>query len=268
MKKLTALVLSVLLLLALCACGAEESAKKEYVEYFVQSRYVLQPTGDVSVTEYSYDENWLPLYTETRLNGNFASAVEYVYSEDKSLLTMNYSSAVYEPYSTQQQLAYDAQGRIAKMDVIENGEIGAVSEYFYDEAGREIKIISSSPDGYRSVIEHSYDENGNLLCYTADTGYSLTRQDYSYDGKGRLTELKYYQNEKLESITQYSQEDNVRYGTICDEEGKVQGKLMEVLDEAGNVLESERYDAYGNVQSYSVTVYAGRDGSISGKLPE
>lgn len=268
MKKLTALVLSVLLLLALCACRAEESAKKEYVEYFVQSRYILQSTGDVSVTEYSYDENWRPLYTETRLNGNFASAVEYVYSEDKSLLTMNYSSAVYEPYSTYQELSYDEQGRIIKAAVIEDGETGAVSEYFYDEAGREIKVVSAAPGGLESVLERSYDENGNLLCYTVDTGHSRSRQDYSYDDGGRLTAVEYYQNDKLESTASYSYEDNVRYGTVCDKDGKTVSTLMEVLDEAANVLESERYDAYGTMQSYTCTVYAGRDGGISGKLPE
>lgn len=268
MKRFTALILLLLLSLSLCACGAEESAPKEHMEYFVQSRYTRQSTGDVSITEYSYDENWLPLYSETRLNGNFASAVKYIYSEDKTQLTMNYSSAIYEPYSTQQELAFDEQGRIIKAALIENGEIGTVSEYYYDEAGREIKVINTASDGYRSVIERSYDENGNLLCYTADTGYSLSRQDYSYDDKGRLTEVKYYQNEKLENISSYSHEDNVRYGTVCDEEGKVLSKLTEVLDEAGNVLESERYDAYGTMQSYTCTVYVGRNGSISGKLPQ
>jgi len=268
MKKLTALILSLLLLLVLCACGAEAPAEKKYVEYLVQSRYILQPTGDVSVTEYSYDEIWLPVYTETRLNGNFASAVEYVYSEDKTQLTMNYSSAVYEPYSTQQELDFDEHGRIIKAALIEDGEPGAVTEYFYDEAGREIKVLSTAPGGYRTVIERSYDEKGNLLCYVADTGYSVSRQDYSYDDESRLSTVEYYQNDELESIISYSHEDNVRYGTVCDEEGNVLSKLMEVLDEAGNVLESERYDAQGALQSYSCTVYSGRDGSISGQLPE
>lgn len=268
MRKRILAVLSVLLVLALCACGAQDAPKKEYVEYHVMSRYVLQSTGDVSVTEYSYDENWLPLYTETRLNGDFASAVEYVYSEDKSQLTMNYSSAVYEPYSTQQELDYDEQGRIIKAAVIEDGKIGAVSEYFYDEAGREIKIVSAAPGGYETVIERSYDENGNLLSYLADTGFSQSRQEYSYDAQNRLISASYYQDDKLESLSDYSHEDNVRYGTVCDKDGKVVSKMMEVLDEAGNVLECERYDADGNVQSYTCTVYAAADGSISGALPE
>lgn len=268
MKKLLCLVLALLMLPALCACAADKAEAKEYQQYYVMSRYVRQATGDVNVTEYSYDENWLPLYAETRLNGEFASSVEYVYSEDKSQLTMNYSSAVYEAYSTQQELDFDKNGRIVKASLIENGEAGAVSEYFYDEAGREIKVLSTAPGGYSSVIERTYDKNGNLLRYIADTGYSVSRQDYSYDAEGRLARIEYYQNDKLESKTEYSHEGNVRYGTTCDAEGKVIGRLMEVVDEAGNVLESERYGADGSLQSYSCIVYACADGSVSGKLPE
>lgn len=268
MKKLIVLMFTLFIILALCACGAEETAKNEYVEYFVDSRYMRQPTGDVSVTQYSYDENWLPIYTETLLNGNFASAVEYVYSEDKTQLTMNYSSAINEPYSTQQELEYNEQGRIKKATVIENGEASASSEYFYDEAGREIKVVSTAAGGYKSVIERVYDKNGSLLRYTADTGYSVSRQEYSYDDAGRLVSLEYYLNDKLESLTEYSHDDNVRHGTVCDAEGKVLGTLMEVLDGAGNVLESERLDALGNLQSYTCTVYVARDGSISGQIPD
>ena len=266
MKK-SLLCIVLLMAFSFCGCSAEEAAPKEYVQYHVLSRYVRQSTGDVSVTEYEYDENWLPLHTETRLNGNFASAVEYVYSEDKTQLTMNYSSAIYEPYSTQQELAFDEQGRLIKATVLENGEAAAASEYFYDEAGREIKVISTS-QGYESVLERSYDEGGNLLCYTVDTGYSLTRQDHSYDDKGRLMRIEYYQNDKLESVTEYTNEDNVRYGSVYDENGTVVSKMMEVLDEAGNVRESERYAPDGSLLSYTCTVYGGSDGSVSGKLPE
>lgn len=272
MKRLSALILSLLLLAALCACGTEEAPQKEQLEYYVQSRYVLQPTGDVNVTQYSYDENWDILKTETLLNGNFASAVEYVYNEDKTQLTMNYSSAIYEPYSTHQELSYDAEGRLIKITVIENGETSATSEYYYDEVGREIKVVSTAPGGYKSVIEHSYDKNGNILSYTisyiADSATPQSRQEYAYDADNRVASVSYYRNDALESICSYSYEGNVRYGTVCDQDGKVVSKLMEVLDEAGNVLECERYDANGTVQSYTCTVYACSNGSVSGKLPE
>lgn len=268
MKKLLRLVLSMFMLFALCACGGGEAAPEEYVQYHVLSRYVRQSTGDVSVTEYGYDEDWLPLHTETLLNGNFASAVDYVYSEDKTQLTMNYSSALYEPHSTQQELDFDEQGRLRKAAVLENGAATAVSEYFYDELGREIKVVSAVPGDYESVLERSYDENGKLLCYSVDTGYSHSREEYSYDDTGRLVSVSYYQNDELESVTDYSHEANVRYGTVCDKAGTVLSTLMEVLDGAGNVLECERYNAQGDLQSYTCTVYAGTDGSISGELPE
>ena len=230
MKRIFALSLALLCVFTLCACGAEEAAPKEHVEYHVLSRYILQATGDVSVTEYSYDENWLPLHTETRLNGEFASAVEYVYSEDKTKLTMNYSSAIYEPYSTQQELAFNEDGRLIKAAVIENGEVAAVSEYSYDEAGREIKVVSRS-EGFESVLERSYDKRGNLLRYTADSGYSVSRQDYFYDEKDRLAKVEYYQNDKLEGVTEYSHEDNVRYGTVYGgSDGSVSGQLPEAVE--------------------------------------
>lgn len=266
MKRRLCFFIALLMMSALCACAADDAAN-ERVEYYVQSRYVRRNTGDVNVTRYSYDENWQPLYTENLLNGNFASAVEYIYSEDKTQLTMNYSSALYESYSTQQELDYDQQGRLIKAVLIENGEVAAVSEYFYDEAGREIKVVSTAPGGQETLLERSYDKDGKLLNYTVDTGFSVSRQDYVYDDEGRMTNGRYYQNGELQNLIEYSYEDNVRYGTVRDKEGNVLSTLKELLDAAGNVLEEERYEPDGELLSYSAYVYLGSDGSSSGSIP-
>lgn len=268
MKRIICFLLTLLLAFGLCACSAGDSVLQENAEYYILSRYVLQSTGDVNVSSYDYDENWDLMKTETLLNGNFASAVDYTYSEDKSRVTMDYSSAVYEPHSTEVQREFDAEGRIIKDESYENGALVSTSEYVYDAEDRVIKTLTSYPDGPTISMERSYDKNGKLICQNTDTGYSTSRQDYSYDAKGRLISERYYQNDVLQNYVEYTNEGSTRYGSVCDADGNVQSKLMEVLDEAGNVLESERRDVSGNVISYSCFVYACSDGRVSGELPE
>ena len=268
MKRIFSFLLTLLLAFGLCACSAGEAAQQKKVEYYILDRYVVQSTGDVNLSHYDYDEDWDLLKTETLLNGNFASAVDYTYSEDKSHVTMDYSSAVYEPHSTEVRREFDAEGRVIRDESHENGALVSTSEYVYDAEDRVIKTITSYPDGPTVSMERSYDEKGNLLCQSTDTGYATSRQEYSYDGKGRLTSERYYQKDVLQSYVEYTNEGNTRYGTVCDEDGNVQSKLTEVLDEAGNVLESERRDAAGDLVSRSCFVYAGSDGSVSGELPE
>ncbi len=262
MKKLSVLILLMLLVLCLCACGAEEE-----VSYQVQTRYMRVETGDVNLTEYSYDEAGNPLSVYTTLNGNFASAVDYSYSEDFRHVTIDYSSAIYEPYSTELNREFDAEGRVVKASSYNNGELDAVSEYFYDSEGREIKLISQV-QGYTNVQERSYDKDGNLLWYNVDTGFSQSRQEYSYDKQGRMLSVDYYQNSEPAGRWECSYEGNVRSTLIYDSQGKLAGTLRSVLDEAGNVLEEERFAPDGSSLSYSAFVYIGSDGSISGKIPE
>ncbi len=262
MKKLSALIFTMLLSFVLCACGAEED-----VTYQVLARYMRVDTGDVNLTEYSYDDAGNILSSYTTLNGNFASAVDYSYSEDFSRVTMDYSSAIYEPHSTVQEREFDAEGRVIKSSAYDGGELTAVSEYFYDSQGREIKVISQL-QGYTNVLERTYDKAGNLLIYNVDTGFSQSRQEYAYDKQGRLLSVEYYQNSELTGCWECSYEDNVRSTLIYDSQGALASTLRSVLDEAGNVLQEERFAPDGSSQSYSTYVYIGSDGSISGEIPE
>ncbi len=262
MKKLYSLILAMLFAFASAGCAAEEE-----ISYQLLKRCTRVETGDVNLTEYNYDEAGNILSCYTTLNGSFASAVDYSYSEDFSRVTIDYSSAVYEPHSTVQEREFDDKGRVVKTCVYDDGELTAVSDCTYDAEGREIKLVSQN-QGYTSVLERTYDKAGNLLVYSVNTGFSQSRQEYTYDRQGRTLSVDYYQNGEPSGRWECSYEGNVRTTLIYDSQAKLSGTVRELLDEAGNVLEEERFAPDGRALSYSAYVYIGSDGSLSGELPE
>lgn len=265
MKKLLCLVFALILLGALCACGAEET---QQVRYFILKEYVIQPTGDINLHENTYDEQWNLLSQELFLNGEKSSGVEYEYSDDYSHVTVNYWSNLYEPDTVEYRRSFDDEGREIKSLCYEEGEHVSTQESFYDEQGRLVKRIVTYAEGTVITTENNYDKDGNLISSGYTTGgYSLFNQ-YTYDSKGRELSREQYQNGNLISREDYSYDGNVRRGISYDGEGNLQGRTEYVLDKAGNVIEMSAYDVHESLQRKTYTLYAGSDGSLYGKLPE
>ena len=267
MKKLLCLVLSLLVLLMLCACGADKAEEK--TEYYKLKEYVCYDTGDVNLHENTYDGQWNLLSQQSFLNGEKASGVEYTYSEDYTQVTINYWSNLYEPDEMLVEREFDSEGRVVKAVSYSAGEYESTEEYTYDNQGNLLRVGITYHDGTEAVTENEYDEKGNLLSsgYSMGASYSI-RNEHSYDKHGRLGSTERFQNGQLTSRAEYSYEGNVRHGSSYDAEGNLLGKTESVLDEAGNCLEAKEYDLNGNMQRHTYTVYAGTDGSISGALPE
>lgn len=263
MKRILAIFLPLLLLLSLTACGA-----KEDVEYYVTRRYVQQPTGDINLMEYTYDDQWNILSTNIQLNGEFASAAEYTYSEDYTVVTMRTTSAIYDSATTEVHRTFDEDGNIIKALAYDNGELTTTAEYFYDEQGREVKVVNTAATGYVNTVEHIYDENGNLLTYIANTGYTVTRQEFTYDDQNRRISAEYYQNDQLTNRINYTYENNVQKGLYYDAAGTELRTTLAAFDEAGNLLTEEVYDILGTLQSRTCYAYIGTDGSTSSGIPE
>ena len=95
MKRLFALLFSILTVLTLSGC-----AEKEEVEFYETRTYIKQSTGDINLLENTYDENWNLLQSYITLNDNFSSKTEYEYSEDFTVMTTKTTFAGDPPASS------------------------------------------------------------------------------------------------------------------------------------------------------------------------
>jgi len=263
MKKLVTTLFTLVLLFSFSSCG-----NKENVEYYITKRYVQQPTGDINLTEYTYDDQWNILNSTILLNGKFASAITYTYSEDYTVVVMETTSAIYDPTTQEIHRNFNAEGKVIHAEAYSGGALLSTAEYFYDEAGREIKSVNTSADGQINTLEHLFDDQGNLITYKIDTGYYVSRQEYAYDRQNRRISAEYYQNDQLTSRTEYTYENGVQKGIYYDASGNQLRTTFTTFDDAGNPLTEESFDILGTLQSRTCYAYIGTNGSISSGIPE
>jgi len=264
MKKRFAFMLSLLILAMLAGCG-----QKEEVKYYENKTYTKQRTGDITRTESTYDENWNLLLHYVTLNDDFASKVEYEYSEDYTVLTTKTTSAIYEPDTSKVIRAFDDKGQVIKAETYDGDRHISTTEYTYDDSGEKIFIKSTYPDSdVATTIQRIFDDQGNLVTYIQDTGYYVGRYEYAYNQKNQRIREDYYRDEELLSYTDFVWEGNVGTGTHYKADGTPTGKLVLEYDDYGNLLRQESQDLLGTMLSISCTEYIGTDGSISSGIPE
>lgn len=264
MKKLLAVTLSLLLMLTLFGCS-----KKEDVEYYVTKTYSKHNTGDVNLSEKTYDENWNLLLDYLTLNGNFASKVEYEYSEDFTVLTTKTTSAIYEPESSKVIRSFDDKGQVIKAETYDGDRQISTTEYTYDDNGEKVFIKSTQPESdIVTTIQRIFDDRGNLVTYVQDTGFYVGRYEYAYNQKNQRIREEYYRDEELLDYTEFTWEGNTATGTNYKADGTPTGKLLMEYDDFGNQLRYEYQDLLGTTLYISCMEYIGTDGSISGGIPE
>jgi len=263
-KKLLTASLCFLISLTLFGC-----AKKEEVKFYESKSYVKHNTGDVNLRESTYDENWNLTLSYTTLNGNFASKVEYEYSEDFTVLTSKSTSAIYPPETSKVIRTFDEKGQVIKAESYSGDRHISTTEYTYDDNGEMTFVRSTYPESdVVTTIQRIFDEEGNLVTYIQDTGYYVGRYEYAYNQKNQRIREEYYRDDvQLDSI-EFTWEGNVGTGTSCKVDGTPMGKQLLEYDDHGNLLRLESQDLSGTTRSVICYEYIGTDGSISSGIPE
>ena len=196
MKKLLAASLCFLISLTLFGC-----AEKEEVKFYESKSYIIQSTGDINLRESTYDENWNLLQSCTTLNGNFASMVEYEYSEDFTVMTTKSTSAIYEPDTSKIIRTFDDNAQVIQAETYDGDRHISTAEYTYNDNGEKIFVRSTQPESdIVTTIQRIFDEEGNLITYIQDTGYYVGRYEYAYNKKNLLVSRR-RKNEKDISIS-------------------------------------------------------------------
>jgi YD repeat-containing protein len=264
MKKTLVLILALVLVFSLFGC-----AEKETVRYYETRSYTKSNTGDINRRENTYDENWNLLLQYRTLNDKFASQVEYEYSEDYTVLTTKTTSAIYEPETSRIIRTFNEKGQIIRSESYDDDRLVGISEITYDENGEKVFIKSTHPESNTvTTLQRVFDDRGNLVRYIQDTGYYVSRYEYTYDKKDRRIREDYYWNDELRSYIDFIWEGNVSTGTSYDADGTPGGMQILEYDDAGNLLRQEALDLRGTRLSYSCYEYVGADGSISCGIPK
>lgn len=265
MKKLLIAAVAAVLLVFGAACSAGET-----VTYYETRRYVLHGTGDVNLTEYTYDDQWHVLYQQTLLNGDYASSVEYNYHEDFTQVSVVTHSAVYESTTSVYHYQYDDRGNLTQSTFCaEDGSIRSVTQFTYDDRDRQVKVVQLDGEGnVLTSMEQVLDEKGNPVTVITEAGAYRRRTEYGYDSRGRCISRHEYQGEELTGYTEYVWDGNVQRGITYKPDGTPQSEAVVCYDDAGNLLKQETYDILGTLQMRICYEYVGTDGSVSGMIPE
>lgn len=263
MKKLFVLTFALVLTVTMFGCSETEK-----VDYYQTKAYIRHDTGDVNLSENTYDENWNLLKQYTTLNGHFASQVEYAYSEDYTVLTTKTTSAIYESDSSKVIRTFDEKGQVIRADTYDGDRHISSTDYTYDEHGEIILTRSTQPGSDIVIkIQRFFDDRGNLVTYIQDTSYYVSRIEYSYDKNAHPIREEYYRDDEMTGYCDFTWEGNTGTGTDYTADGKPSAILNLEYDDAGNLLRYEICDLLGTMKSLSCYEYIGTDGSISSGIP-
>ena len=215
MKKVIYLVLAVMLLCALCACGDSESQKaittEDYLNRFLaENSFTMEENGVKKVyTDYEAAQKLYELYTA---EGNSEMLQRFTKVED-SLLKMEKTvpTGIETTYCH-----YDAQGVLQK--TYHSTDLTVFFTYHYDEAGRlvEKKMFRTGVAEPEAVCTYKYDKNGNCTRYQDEKGKVSTFK-WEYDENGTVVtgpRVEFMPEGALVS-------DTIRYTYEYDTEGKV-----------------------------------------------
>ena len=273
MKKILSFIFCSFFIIGLVGCNTvtnKESSDDivDQVSYQVTKRYIEHNTGDINITDYTYDEEGNLLSTKLYLNDKFQSSVEYDYNKDSNIVTMTNTSSNSEITVTEVQQEFDDAGQLIKESSYSDGTFAGSTEYYYDNEGRQTKMVTKHANSDMVItVFYEYDKSGNQILYGIDTGYYISKKEHFYNEENKIYRTDDYRNDELINRTEYHWEENTRYGEVYDGKEQLLGKNIYIFDDFGNSLVEETYDSMNVLDTRYCYEYKGTDGSISSGIP-
>lgn len=190
--------------------------------------------------------------------GNLQSMDKWQYNSDGNV-TLNASYGVGGALEEKYVTTYNENG--LKYSVKRYDGDGLVWEdfYYYDEAGNCIKYFEYLSDGKMYAKSfYTYDENNqrtSYLKYNSEENL-IAHEEYAYDQQGRQTKFTTYDSTGMMvacGTRTYGENGNLREQCEYNADGTL--VLKGNFDEKGLVLESIRYDNFGQISSREVYTY-------------
>lgn len=217
MKKLTSILLALVMLLTLAACGGESAGSHLVTIYILDTVTAYSGDGSESyLRTYVYEEGW-------QEKEHFSVTINA--DEDSLGGTITYSG---------------------KKTTTEMSD-GSVTEQFFDDQGRVTQSINNYADGIRREVTYTYDDIGRVISIEtktyveADAEPATDTETYVYTE----TETGSTGTTEYGSITYLSQ--SITYANQYDKEGRRVSNAMYIngqerfrteyaYDDAGNML--------------------------------
>lgn len=245
MKKPLSLILSLFLVMSLCACGDDSSSSgkdNEKISVSLFTQVIMTETDSDGKTTtmngvVEYDDNYNLIGTKTYLNDKLNYEVTYDKDYNKPLLEKSYyeddgrtyiSTEVYvydangnclERTSTHENgektpvnktvCTYDANGNMLTEKRYEDGELFYTFTYTYTASGK-LASETQNWNGEENWTRYTYDEHDNILTEQQGSGEEVTtsktyKNTYEND---KLTEVNIYRGETLDERICYDADGN------------------------------------------------------------
>lgn len=235
MKKITAALLALVLILGMTACGA--FAKTETVYVKTQS---LRTIGEQTIRmEYTNSKTGVPVSVKTYFNDSLYQTVSTRTSGGVTYQTVVDQSGASTTQTT--STTKDANGNVVMLEIAVGTTTVSRTTYTYDDQNRLVKGSTLTNQGITDV-SYTYDAAGNVAEKINDDAANgtYTRTVYTYDARDYVLEEKSYGKDGalLGSIRHtYTEDGSGKITESFDAEGNATGEKVESqYDEHGNLI--------------------------------
>lgn len=252
MKKLITITLSLLMVLSLAACSQAQEPKTETRYLPLEVVHEMAPDYVLKYV-YHYNENWVQTGVTSHINGELDRELTYELDpEHNQILKMTAVSGGITSV-TEYKNTYDEKGNLIKQESIVDGVAGSVIEYTYDADGNRLSQTTTTehPTTGLWINEVTFDAKGNMLTMSSTMGGTE-----SYPGSGTFVTYTYdeYGNQ-IESVqTGYTNDPGAVAGAGRTVSEVADGKITKTTsyDPVGNVTEYREFTWKGSVQTEKV----------------
>lgn len=258
MKKIMCLIMAIMTVCTLCACGNTQSQPEgtaDYLKsYLAENSFTIEENGvKKQYADYEATQKLFELYTA---EGNSEMLQRFTKVEDQLLkMEKTVPTGVEITYCH-----YDHQGVLQK--TCSSTDMQTFFTFHYDETGRlvEKKLFRAGSAEPEAVCTYKYDKNGNCTRYQDENGKVSTFK-YTYDDAGTVLTgprvefmpegalvsdtirytYEYDANGRVSRMAgQQTNGKDISYEFVYDDQGKAV-KVTNVMPE-GNVTEEYRYE--------------------------
>ena len=251
MKKVVAILLVLLMLAGLTACGPKskqifvlDESVRTIGTVVLRTDYIHAKDGSVAKIEIYLNDQRMRTTVNRTSNG-----IQYV-----TVTEADGSS------STQAiESLYNDAGQMVMQTTIYGGMNTITTKYTYDERGNLVKVVSTAPNS-ETVTTYTYDENGNLLVQLQvnEKEETYLRMEAKYNEDNYVIEERTYSAEDvLDGYVEisYAKDNTEKTLTYYDGEGKATGEVaVKTFDDRGNEIQ-EVISKDGEVIQTTVNTY-------------
>jgi len=263
MKKHLPLLLALVLLFSLTACGKPVEKENPYrIKTYTLDSYENGELVNRSEYVYTYNDQGYILQRNLYQNGTLAQADFYEHDTYGNVIFSKTELSDGSVRALDYKLTLDNEYRPIREECYEDGVLSNTIEYAYDRYGNQIQrniIRVHMGENNISWIDYAYDKDGNLIQQTTrwnngtegitkeNTANVTTHKWMFKDGKLSRSET-YNRSEELEEYADYTYDDTGLIQTMLRYEGDgfPYSKCVTTFDEYGNELTIKYYRLLDN----------------------